>query len=144
MTSPDEIAAMEILALCPRRPHNRQAWFVMAGSAPRSSFDLKYDTSAPITERRYIAPLILVPPYFFLWAWESPQDVSFPHLRRSIDRNDFQSALHSGGILGGYCLSALPAGRLLERIGYKNGIVVGLITCAAGALLCYSRGSIQV
>src|SRR6202030_2493704 len=102
-------------------------------------------TSAPITERRYVAPLILVTTLFFLWALGvNLNDVLIPHLKKVFDLNDFQSALIQVAFFGGYCLSALPAGRLLERIGYKNGIVVGLVTCAAGALLFIPAASIQV
>jgi MFS transporter, FHS family, L-fucose permease len=102
-------------------------------------------TSAPITERRYIAPLILVTTLFFLWALGvNLNDVLIPHLKKVFDLNDFQSALIQVAFFGGYCLSALPAGRLLETIGYKNGIVVGLFTCAAGALLFIPAASIQV
>src|SRR6201997_1065620 len=102
-------------------------------------------TSAPITERRYVAPLILVTTLFFLWALAvNLNDVLIPHLKKVFDLNDFQSALIQVAFFGGYCLSALPAGRLLERIGYKNGIVVGLLTCAMGALLFIPAASIQV
>src|SRR6266446_3263002 len=102
-------------------------------------------TSAPITERRYVAPLILVTTLFFLWALGvNLNDVLIPHLKKVFDLTDFQSALIQVAFFGGYCLSALPAGRLLERIGYKNGIVVGLVTCAAGALLFIPAASIQV
>src|SRR6267143_692133 len=102
-------------------------------------------TSAPITERRFVTPLILVTILFFLWALAvNLNDVLIPHLKKVFDLNDFQSALIQVAFFGGYCLSALPAGRLLERIGYKNGIVVGLVTCAAGALLFIPAASIQV
>jgi len=102
-------------------------------------------TSAPITERRYVAPLILVTTLFYLWALGGNlNDVLIPHLKKVFDLNDFQSALIQVAFFGGYCLSALPAGRLLETIGYKNGIVVGLVTCAAGALLFIPAASIQV
>ncbi len=102
-------------------------------------------TSAPITERRYGTPLILVTTLFFLWALGvNLNDVLIPHLKKVFDLNDFQSALIQVAFFGGYCLSALPAGRLLERIGYKNGIVVGLLTCATGALLFIPAASIQV
>ena len=102
-------------------------------------------TSAPITERRYVAPLILVTTLFFLWALGvNLNDVLIPHLKKVFDLNDFQSALIQVAFFGGYCCSALPAGRLLERIGYKNGIAVGLVTCAAGALLFIPAASIQV
>jgi FHS family L-fucose permease-like MFS transporter len=102
-------------------------------------------TLAPITERRYVAPLILVTTLFFLWALGvNLNDVLIPHLKKVFDLNDFQSALIQVAFFGGYCLSALPAGRLLETIGYKNGIVVGLVTCAAGALLFIPAALIQV
>ncbi len=102
-------------------------------------------TSAPITERRYVAPLILVTTLFFLWALGvNLNDVLIPHLKKVFDLNDFQSALIQVAFFGGYCLSALPAGRLLEAIGYKSGIIVGLVTCAAGALLFIPAASIQV
>src|SRR5258705_13677621 len=100
-------------------------------------------TSAPITERRYIAPLILVTTLFFLWALGvNLNDVLIPHLKKVFDLNDFQSALIQVAFFGGYCLLALPAGRLLERIRYKNGIVIGLLTCAMGALLFIPAASI--
>src|SRR5436305_12942839 len=102
-------------------------------------------TSAPITERRYIAPLILVTTLFFLWALGvNLNDVLIPHLKKVFDMNDFQSALIQVAFFGGYCLSALKAGRLMERIGYKNGIVVGLVTCVAGALMFIIASSIHV
>jgi FHS family L-fucose permease-like MFS transporter len=102
-------------------------------------------TSAPITERRFVTPLILVTVLFFLWALAvNLNDVLIPHLKKVFDLNDFQSALVQVAFFGGYCLSALPAGRLLEKIGYKNGIVVGLVTCAVGALLFIPAASIQV
>src|ERR1700746_3877540 len=101
--------------------------------------------TAPMTERRYVAPLILVTTLFFLWALGvNLNDVLIPHLKKVFDLSDFQSALIQMAFFGGYCLSAFPAGRLLERIGYKNGIVVGLVTCAAGALLFIPAASIQV
>src|SRR5438445_1191529 len=102
-------------------------------------------TSKPITERQYGTPLILVTALFFLWALGvNLNDVLIPHLKKVFDLNDFQSALIQVAFFGGYCLSALPAGRLLERIGYKNGIVVGLVTCGLGALLFIPAASIQV
>jgi FHS family L-fucose permease-like MFS transporter len=102
-------------------------------------------TSAPISERRFVTPLILVTILFFLWALAvNLNDVLIPHLKKVFDLNDFQSALIQVAFFGGYCLSALPAGRLLEKIGYKNGIVVGLVTCAVGALLFIPAASIQV
>src|SRR5947208_1015426 len=101
--------------------------------------------SAPITERSYRISLILVTTLFFLLALGvNLNDVLIPHLKKVFDLNDFQSALIQVAFFGGYCLSGLPAGRLLERIGYKRGIVMGLLTCATGALLFIPAASVQL
>src|SRR2546429_3767484 len=93
-------------------------------------------TSAPITERRYVAPLILVTTLFFLWALGvNLNDVLIPHLKKVFDLNDFQSALIQVAFFGGYCLSALPAGRLLERdrkstrLNSSHGYISSAVFC---------------
>jgi MFS transporter, FHS family, L-fucose permease len=47
------------------------------------------------------------------------------------------SSLHSSQVafFGGYFLAAFPAGWLMERIGYKRGILCGLGLCSLGAVL---------
>lgn len=93
-------------------------------------------TSAPLTERRYVLPLILVTSLFFLWAiGVNLNDVLVPHLKKAFGLTDFQSSWIQVAFFGGYFLGALPAGRLMEKIGYKGGILTGLLICAAGALL---------
>src|SRR5260221_6428552 len=100
-------------------------------------------TSAPITERRYVAPLILVTTLFFLWALGvNLNDVLIPHLKKVFDLNDFQSAMIQTAFFGGYFLSALPAGRLMGKICYKKGILTGLVTSSAGGVVVISAGSI--
>src|SRR5215467_13520566 len=102
-------------------------------------------TSAPLTERRYVAPLVLVTTLFFLWALGvNLNDILIPHLKKVFNLTDFRSSLIQSAFFGGYFLSAVPAGRLLEKIGYQKGIVVGLLTCATGALLFVPAASIQV
>ncbi|MGH9516612.1 MAG: L-fucose:H+ symporter permease [Terriglobales bacterium] len=102
-------------------------------------------TSAPITERRYLNPFILVTTLFFLWALGvNLNDILIPHLKKVFNLTDFRSSLIQTAFFGGYFLSAVPAGRLLEKIGYKKGIVVGLITCATGALLFIPAASVRV
>jgi FHS family L-fucose permease-like MFS transporter len=102
-------------------------------------------TSAPITERRYVTPLILVTTLFFLWALGvNLNDILIPHLKKVFNLTDLRSSLIQTAFFGGYFLSAIPAGRLMEKIGYKKGIVVGLITCATGALLFIPAASVRV
>jgi FHS family L-fucose permease-like MFS transporter len=93
-------------------------------------------TGGPLTERRFIAPLVLVTSLFFLWAvGVNLNDILIPHLKGAFHLTDFQSSFVQVAFFGGYCLAAWPAGRLMERIGYQRGIVCGLLICATGALL---------
>jgi FHS family L-fucose permease-like MFS transporter len=101
--------------------------------------------SVPITERRYVKPLTLVTSLFFLWALGvNLNDILIPHLKKVFDLTDFRSSLIQTAFFGGYFLSALPAGRLMEKIGYRKGIITGLLTCATGALLFIPAASIRV
>jgi len=92
--------------------------------------------AAPITERRYVLPFILVTSLFFLWSiGVNLNDVLIPHLKKAFDLTDFQSSFIQVAFFGGYFLAAFPAGRLMEKIGYKRGILTGLLICSAGTLL---------
>ena len=101
--------------------------------------------SVPITERRYVVPLILVTSLFFLWAFGvNLNDILIPHLKKAFRLSDFRSSWIQVAFFGGYFLAALPAGWLMEKIGYKRGILVGLLTCATGALLFIPAASVRL
>jgi FHS family L-fucose permease-like MFS transporter len=90
----------------------------------------------PLTERRYALPLALITSLFFLWAFGVHlNDILIPHLKKAFHLTDLKSSLIQVAFFGGYFLAAWPAGRLMDRIGYKRGILTGLLICATGALL---------
>lgn len=92
--------------------------------------------SAPVTERKYFLPFVLITSLFFLWAFGvNLNDVLIPRFKNAFMLNDFQSSFIQVAFFSGYFLAALPAGRLMERIGYERGILTGLALCATGALL---------
>jgi MFS transporter, FHS family, L-fucose permease len=99
----------------------------------------------PVTERKYVLPLTLITSLFFLWALGvNLNDVLIPHLKKAFTLTDFQSSLVQSAFFGGYFIAALPAGWVMERIGYKNGLLVGLVTCATGAALFYPAASVRL
>jgi FHS family L-fucose permease-like MFS transporter len=99
----------------------------------------------PLTERRYAIPFALVTSLFFLWAFGvNLNDILIPHLKKAFHLTDFRSSLIQTAFFGGYFLAALPAGWLMEKIGYKRGILVGLLTCATGALLFVPAASVRL
>ena len=100
----------------------------MANTAPA--------TDRSLTEKRYVAPFILITSLFFLWAFGvNLNDILIPRFKNAFQLSDFQSSFIQVAFFSGYCLAALPAGRLMEKIGYKRGILTGLALCASGALL---------
>ena len=101
--------------------------------------------SAPLTERKYVLPFVLITSLFFLWAFGvNLNDVLIPHFKTAFGLSDLQSSFIQIAFFGGYCLAAIVAGRLMEHIGYKRGILSGLCLCAAGAFLFVPAGSLGV
>lgn len=102
-------------------------------------------SSVPFTEKRYILPFILVTSLFFLWAiGVNLNDILIPHFKKAFSLTDFQSSLIQSAFFGGYFLAALPAGWLMQRLGYKRGILIGLLVCASGAFLFVPAASVRL
>ncbi|MCC2616593.1 sugar MFS transporter [Aestuariibacter halophilus] len=73
---------------------------------------------------------------FFMWGFITAlNDVLIPHLKAVFDLNYTQAMLVQFCFFGAYFLISVPAGRLVNRMGYQRGIGVGLITAAVGCLL---------
>ncbi|TLY50017.1 MAG: sugar MFS transporter [Gammaproteobacteria bacterium] len=80
--------------------------------------------------------LTLVTSLFFLWGLSyGLLDVLNKHFQESLHVTRANSGLLQAAYFGAYFLMALPAALLMNRKGYKFGILVGLGLFAAGALL---------
>jgi FHS family L-fucose permease-like MFS transporter len=87
-------------------------------------------------KNKYLVPFILVTTLFFLWAFlHNLNPILIPHLKKACQLSDLQSSFIDPAVYLGYFLAAIPAGLFIHRYGYKNGILLGLILFAAGALL---------
>jgi len=99
---------------------------------------------APITESRYIVPLAMVTSLFFVWAiGVNLNDVLIQHMKKAFGLTDFQSSFIQFAFFGGYFLAAFPAGWIMQRIGYKRGILMGLLVCATGTILFIPAASVR-
>jgi FHS family L-fucose permease-like MFS transporter len=86
--------------------------------------------------RSYAGPMVLMTLLFLLFgAVTNFNDVLMPYLKDVCQLNDLQSSAVQAAFFGAYFLMSLPAGKLLEKLGYQRGIVVGLLVMAGGALL---------
>ncbi|MEW9572702.1 L-fucose:H+ symporter permease [Rhodanobacter sp. Si-c] len=73
---------------------------------------------------------------FFMWGFlTSLNDVLIPHLKALFTLDYSQAMLVQFVFFGAYFLMSLPAGRLVERIGFKFGMVTGLLIAGVGAAM---------
>jgi FHS family L-fucose permease-like MFS transporter len=80
--------------------------------------------------------MAMVTTLFFMWGFLTAlNDILIPHLKAIFDLNYTWVMLINSAFFGGYFLFAIPSGWLIERIGYKKTMVVGLLVMAVGALL---------
>lgn len=86
--------------------------------------------------RSYGPALTMVTTLFFMWGFiTSLNDIIIPHLRGIFDLNYTESMFVQLVWFLGYFVFALPGGRIVEAIGYKMSMVLGLATMGVGALL---------
>ena len=100
-------------------------------NAPKSSLVRLNGTS-------YLVPFILVTSLFFLWGFaHSLLDVLNKHFQEILGISRAESGLVQAALYGGYLIMAIPAGLIMNRFGYKKGIILGLLLFATGAFLFY-------
>ena len=79
---------------------------------------------------------------FFIWGFCTVlNDALIPHLQTVFNLNYTRASLIQLFFFGSYFVFAQPAGKLIERVGYKSSMVIGLITMAVGALLFFPAAS---
>lgn len=92
--------------------------------------------SSSSKKRNYGLPLILITSLFFFWGFIHNLDpILIKHLRSAFQLNHFQASLVDSAVFAAYFLLAIPAGMIIQKYGYKTGILVGLFFFAAGCFL---------
>jgi MFS transporter, FHS family, L-fucose permease len=92
-------------------------------------------TASPQAKTDYAAFTMLTT-LFFVWGFlTSLNDILIPHLKSIFDLNYAEVMLVQFAFFSSYCIFALPAGKLIDAIGYKKAMVGGLLIMAAGAFL---------
>ena len=82
---------------------------------------------------------------FFFWGFITVlNDILIPFLRESFDLNYTQAMLVQFCFFGAYFIVSPFAGKLIDKVGYQQGIVLGLLTTAAGCLLFYPSAEVHI
>nr|WP_247659591.1 sugar MFS transporter [Pseudoalteromonas sp. MMG006] len=75
---------------------------------------------------------------FFLWGFITVlNDVLIPRLKGVFDLSYFEAMLVQFCFFGAYFIVSIPAGILVKQLGYKKGILTGLIVASVGCMLFY-------
>jgi MFS transporter, FHS family, L-fucose permease len=94
------------------------------------------NTPQPLVPKGMAVPFFLVTALFFLWGVPNNlNDVLIRQFMKSFALSRFQAGLVQSAFYMGYFLLAIPAALLMRKMGYKFGIIVGLVLYACGAFL---------
>src|ERR1700739_1988258 len=98
--------------------------------------DSVQSTPAASTTPNYSRPLAIVTTLFFMWGFLTClNDILIPHLKSVFDLSYARAMLIQFAFFSAYFLFSVPWSRVVNAIGYKTTMVVGLLTMALGAFL---------
>jgi len=85
--------------------------------------------------RDYLIPIIIIGALFFIFGFVTWLNATLiPYLRIACELTAFESFWVTFAFYISYFVMALPSSAVLKKTGFKNGMSVGLITMALGAL----------
>lgn len=102
------------------------------------------------TKKTNNSALAILTTLFFMWGFITcMNDILIPYLKGVFDLNHTQAMLVQSAFFGAYFIGSLiyffissKIGDPINKIGYKNGIIIGLITSAIGTALFYPAASL--
>ncbi|HEX7858511.1 MAG TPA: sugar MFS transporter [Sphingobium sp.] len=79
--------------------------------------------------------MALLASLFFMWGFITViNNTLLPHLRSVFELNYTQTTLIESVWFIAYAVASMPSAFLIERVGYKKAIIIGLVVMAVGAL----------
>ncbi|NQU51572.1 MAG: glucose/galactose MFS transporter [Bacteroidetes bacterium] len=89
-----------------------------------------------MSKNKYLFPLIVMASLFFLLGFITTMNNSMiDFLKDAFNLNDVEKQLPNSFFYGAYALS-VPVAFIINRIGYKNGVLTGLLLIVLGFFLC--------
>lgn len=92
----------------------------------------------------YMPALVVLTSLFFMWGFiTSLNDILIPHLKAIFTLSYVQAMLIQFSFFGAYFVMSVPSGVLVEKLGYRRGIIIGLSTAGVACLGFYPAASMQ-
>jgi FHS family L-fucose permease-like MFS transporter len=100
--------------------------------------------SKTASSNSYRSSFIFLTILFFLWGFITVLvDSLVPRLKDVFEMSYAKTVLVQFAFFVAFFVFSVPAGFLLSKIGYKKGIILGLLTMALGCLLFYPAASFR-
>ncbi|UOO82570.1 sugar MFS transporter [Uruburuella testudinis] len=80
---------------------------------------------------------VLTALFFMMGFITCMNDILIPHLKAIFSLSYFQAMLIQFCFFTAYAIMSIPMGKLVEKLGYKNGVIGGFLLTAVGCLLFY-------
>jgi FHS family L-fucose permease-like MFS transporter len=102
------------------------------------------------SSRTYRGPFAIMTVLFFMWGFMTVfNDILIPRFKEAFTLDYFQAMLVQFAFFGAYFIGSLiyfiisvSAGDPIARIGYKNGVIIGLLLSALGSALFWPAATI--
>jgi len=102
------------------------------------------DPKSSSNQTSYLGSLTILTSLFFIWGFITClNDILIPHLKSVFTLNYTQAMLVQFCFFAAYFVVSVPSGYLVEKIGYKSGIITGLSIAGIGCLLFYPAASLH-
>jgi len=106
----------------------------------------------PAKKSNSVIPLVTMTLLFFMWGFITcMNDILIPHLKEMFSLSNLQSMLVQFAFFGAYFIGSLIyflisyyKGDPINKVGYKKGIIAGVLLSAVGCCLFYPAASLSV
>lgn len=110
------------------------------------------EISTPVKKSNSVIPLITMTLLFFMWGFITcMNDILIPHLKELFKLSFLQSMLVQFAFFGAYFIGSLIyflisyyKGDPINKVGYKKGIIAGVLLSAVGCCLFYPAASLSI
>lgn len=96
------------------------------------------------TKQNYALPILMMFLLFFIISFVTGlQNPMANILKGQFNLSNAQSQLANGAVFLAYLFMGIPAGKMLERIGYKKSALTALVTGFIGVLILFLAGKVE-
>jgi len=86
--------------------------------------------------KNFVLPMIIIGVLFFIFGFVTwLNGILIPYLQIACDLSDFQSMFVAFAFYIAYTIMALPSSWIIKKMGFKNGMMIGLWVMAVGTLV---------